>query len=172
MKRMLWVFLILLLSGCASGPSLQEMKAADPPKDDNLIVPGWRVGKVYLGMTSRELVASMGEPSSTKPGETLTHFFWKNAELGASLNKKADRVDSIMFEDERYKTAEGIRVGLSELSVVAKLGQPQASGDGYHCYKSGIMLRFREPSRGIPYQVTFGEVKPREAWRARVEPCS
>ena len=174
MNFLVWIFLIIFLSACTSGPSLQEMKAADPPKDDNLIVPGWRVGKVYLGMTSTELLAAMGEPSSTKPGEESNWFSWKNAELDVSLDKKADQVVKIALNDERYKTAEGVRVGLSELSVGAKLGQPQASSsDGVYCYKRGILLEFDEysyattdsPRRRIPYQVTHIHVMPSKEWR-------
>ena len=170
MNFLVWIFLIIFLSACTSGPSLQEMKAADPPKDDNLIVPGWRVGNVYLGMTSGELVALMGEPSSTKPGEESNRFSWKNAELDVSLDKKANQVELIDLYDERYKTAEGVRVGLSELSVGAKLGQPQASRDGVYCYKRGIALIFGEysndsPPRRIPYQVTFIRVISSKAWR-------
>jgi hypothetical protein len=74
MKRLLWGLLILSIAGCGWTASLEEMKASDPPQDDKLIVPGWRVGQLYLGMPSGALFAAMGEPDTTKPRSNFTWF--------------------------------------------------------------------------------------------------
>lgn len=149
------------------------MKVADPPKDDRLIVPGWRVGKVYLGMTSSALLAAMGEPSSTRPSDYSTGLEWENAGLYVWFNKKADLVDTIDVRHETYKTAEDVHLGSSELAATVKLGKPEASDSGSvdaFCYKRGITLFLstnRHTKYGwvkVPYQVVSIRVVPSKEW--------
>jgi hypothetical protein len=127
MKRLLWGLLILSIAGCGWTASLEEMKASSPPRDDKLIVPGWRVGQLYLGMTSVALFAAMGEPDTTKPRNNFTWFRWENRGLSVLHDMEADQVEAIEVHHESYKTAEGVHIGMSELAVVAILGTPQAS---------------------------------------------
>lgn len=174
MKRLLWVFLIVFLSGCASGQSLQEMKAADPPKDDKLIVPGWRVGKVYLGMTSAALLTAMGEPDMASPYHHTTNFTWKNAGLSVQLDMEADSAINIEVFRESNVTAAGVRLGMSELAVTAKLGKPEHSyrkqvGEdsnfiiSLYCYKRGIAVWF---DTAVPHNVHRIEVMSSKEWRS------
>jgi len=49
--------------------------------------------------------------------------------LEISLNKETDQVALIFVHRESYtKTAEGVRIGLSELAAAAKLGKPDSQG--------------------------------------------
>ena len=89
MKRLLWGLLILSIAGCGWTASLEEMKASDPPQDDKLIVPGWRVGQLYLGMPSAALFAAMGEPDTTKPRSNFTWFRWENRGLSVLHDMKS-----------------------------------------------------------------------------------
>ena len=172
MKRLLWMLMILFLTGCSSAPSLQEMKAADPPKDDKLIVPGWRVGKVYLGMTSAALFAAMGEmgePDSTASHVKYGSFSWKYGKhdgLEVMLDKKTDQVYALLLHNGSYKTAEGVQMGMSELAVVVKLGKPDSQRSDNSgktegvCYKRGITVLFDDKNK-----VYHMQVLPSKEWR-------
>jgi hypothetical protein len=183
MKRLLWGLLILSIAGCGWTASLEEMKASSPPRDDKLIVPGWRVGQLYLGMTSVALFAAMGEPDTTKPHNNFTWFRWENRGLSVLHDMEADQVEAIEVHHESYKTTEGVHIGMSELAVVAILGTPQASysesrphqtfaaGDAFmiggYCYKSGIATFFENmlDNNPAPYLVRHIRVIPTKEWR-------
>jgi hypothetical protein len=169
------------------------MKVADPPKDDQLIVPGWRIGKVYLGMTSAALLAAMGEPDETthpdrvriersggllaakgEPDETtplkITNFIWfewKRAGIRIIHNMDADQVAFIDVKRDSYRTAEGVHIGMSELAVSVKLGRPKVSYFGEKSEKGVYCYK-----KGIiivfnnaaPHNVEWITVKPRKNW--------
>ena len=49
---------------------------------------------------------------------------------------------TILFEDPKYETKDGIRVGLTEAEVIAKLGEPNKKSDTKWSYKDGDYSKF------------------------------
>ena len=49
---------------------------------------------------------------------------------------------AILFEDPKYETKDGIRVGLTEAEVIAKLGEPNKKSDTKWSYKDGDYSKF------------------------------
>ncbi len=115
MRSVLQALVFLIgVSGAAS--------AATAPRD-TVIIPGERVGPIALGMNAAELEASVGVPGTMRKEGTDTVYAW--GEVSAQIGGKSGVVDLITVNDERYETADHLRVGLSALAVVVVLGQPQ-----------------------------------------------
>ncbi len=121
--RWSWVVLVVLLAVPVQ---------AQPVADAYLITPGHGVGTIVLGQAYSDVEAVLGKPSAVAPASTGGRLFlWFRNEpgtaggRGVSLSPEGavDRV--IVFKDRRYATKDGVRVGLSEQEVIARLGAPQ-----------------------------------------------
>lgn len=102
----------LCLASCASTPA---------SLNDNMIIPGERVGEVEIGMTLEELIAMKGIPRKTVPipyTEATTYFF-KGFTVAAD-----DEVYWIVAKDPAYRTLEGVAPGVEQISARAALGKP------------------------------------------------
>lgn len=99
-------------------------------QNDTLIVPNERVGKVRLAMTPAQLLA-LREPSRSSwyesdGGGQIYEYVGDGRTLFSVTIPKADgTVTAIAVSTAAYMTAEGNRVGNSNLAVRAKLGNPQ-----------------------------------------------
>jgi hypothetical protein len=116
--------LFLAVLGCSSAHRLPA-----PPAEisfDTLVVPGERIGPVYVGMTGSQLLKSAGEPMSAvrpcKDCPTATRFL--NG-IRASIREADMRVIQVTTGDGRYKTKEGLGPGSSELAVRSAYGMPR-----------------------------------------------
>lgn len=97
--------------------------------NDNLIVPGERIGPVFIGMTETQLYQKLGNPSTTTRGDdgTWIRYEYDNLVLSMQVNPsthKVNVVDNYFFGGNRgnvenfpYSTGEGITVGSSELQL-------------------------------------------------------
>ncbi len=100
------------LASCASAPLTLN---------DNVIVPGERVGDVEIGMTLDQLIALKGLPRKTMPianTEASTYFY-------DGLTVAADnKVYWIIAKDDQYRTTSGVAPGVEQIFALASLGKP------------------------------------------------
>jgi len=171
--RLLWVAIVLLtLTACASTkkepeppPAKVEAPAAENLLHDKTVIPGVRVGPVFLDMPLRKMIEVFGEPvsgtNSRMPGgrpALLYRYPDPGAAEGALLvlvREHDQTVYSIQVDHiESFQTREGVRFGSSEALVRASFGKPQsvgemtATGQGgataamrMYCYLSGLGVR-------------------------------
>lgn len=84
------------------------MKAADPPKGDHLIVPGWRVDKVYISMSSAALFSTLGDPDEKDRRGEYIFASWKLAGVNVFLNAQYGYVEEIAATSDLNRTTEGV----------------------------------------------------------------
>jgi len=163
---------LLALTACASTKkepepvtAKVEVPAAETFLHDKTVIPGLRVGPVFLDMPLRKLIDVFGEPvsgtSSRMPGgrpALLYRYPEPGAEDGAILvlvREHDQTIYSIQVERiESFQTREGVRLGSSEALVRASFGKPQSVGevratgqDGatevmrMYCYLIGLAVR-------------------------------
>jgi hypothetical protein len=147
-----------LMAGCSSEPSNLDLPIRDPVHD-TLIVPGDRIGPVYLGMPLRQVLEVMGDPQESlewgQDGFSGMLYEWGDqfaiysgvrrlarATLSVTVSNADQRVRVVSVGDLGYQTADGLRFGVSGARAVANLGSPAetkslATGLNY-CYRSGI----------------------------------
>lgn len=171
--RLLWVLIVLLaVTACATRkepepppPAKVEAPAAENLLHDKTVIPGVRVGPVFLDMPLRKMIEVFGEPvsgaNSRMPGgrpALLYRYPDPGAADGAILvlvREHDQTVYSIQAERiENFQTREGVRFGSSEALVRASFGKPQSVGetsvtgqDGatammrMYCYLNGLAVR-------------------------------
>jgi len=170
--RLLWAAIVLLaLSACASKkepeppPARVEAPAVENLLHDKTVIPGVRVGPVFLDMPLRKMIEVFGEPvsgtNSRMPGgrpALLYRYPDPGAADGAILilvREHDQTVYSIQVDRiEGFQTREGLRFGSSEALIRASFGKPQSVGettvtsqDGamavmrIYCYLNGLAVR-------------------------------
>ena len=171
--RLLWVaFVLLALTACASKkepepppPAKAEAPAAENLVQDKTVMPGVRVGPVFLDMPLRQLIEVFGEPvsgtDSRLPGGRPALLYRYPDPIAADgtilvLVREHDQtVYSIQVERiENFQTREGVRFGSSEALVRASFGKPQSVGETtvtgqegatavmrMYCYLNGLAVR-------------------------------
>lgn len=158
------VTIIVTLMGCSSRSDmtsyLPEMRPVIPPIFDELIVLGRRVGPVSLGMHVRDLYGAMGSPDQVlKYSDGTTGYSWNRAGIFTAVWDRTQQVFRITVESPTYATAEGIRVGTTELEVQAKLGPPiwaRPAGRGEShllCYANRTEIRLTGYATSTPGRV-------------------
>lgn len=144
----------LIIAACASAPPSMQRSDQDVARlmaiDDNLIVPGERIGPVFLGMTDADLYKKFGNPSESKlTGTGYTAYFYNTfmVYVGVSTHKVASITSPAGNTGySGYASREGIKVGSSALEVQAKLPPATLTMDspapGYsrYNYPSGMVL--------------------------------
>jgi len=170
--RLLWVaFVLLALTACASKkepeppPAKVEAPAAENLLQDKTVMPGMRVGPVFLDMPLRQMIEVFGEPvsgtDSRLPGGRPALLYRYPDPIAADgailvLVREHDQtVYSIQVERiENFQTREGVRFGSSEALVRASFGKPQSVGETtvtgqggatavmrIYCYLNGLAVR-------------------------------
>jgi outer membrane protein assembly factor BamE (lipoprotein component of BamABCDE complex) len=88
--------------------------------NDNLIVPGKRIGQAYIGMTLAELYKVLGRPSRTlNMGENIYYYY---DSLMAETNGQT--VWGLIATSKNFRTENGLKVGAQDLEVRALMGSP------------------------------------------------
>jgi hypothetical protein len=108
----------LFLTIAVAGPVM-----AAPASNDNLIVPGERVGPIALGMTEAQLAAAMGGPGEVLHQGSATTYSW--GQVAAEIGDNSRGVEMITVNDPRYDTPGHVHVGLAAPAAAAVLGQPK-----------------------------------------------
>ena len=112
--KILRLTLLLAATACASNP---------PNLNDNLIVPGRRIGVIELGLPLSLLLTAEGQPVRTAPipnTTATTYTFADGLTVGAD-----EKVYWIITEDERFRTANGVGPGVEQIVARAALGKPR-----------------------------------------------
>lgn len=103
----------ILAAACATAPLTI---------DDDLVVPGERIGEVEIGMPLSNLIALKGTPYKTVPisGTEATSYSFEGLTVGAH-----DTVYWIIATDPRFRTAGGVAPGVEQIFARATLGKPK-----------------------------------------------
>lgn len=104
---------ICFLASCASRPLTYN---------DDMIVPGERVGEVEIGMPLDQLLALKGTPERTAPilGSAATTYEFDGLAVAAD-----DEVYWIIVLDPRFRTLDGISTGAEQIAARAAFGKPE-----------------------------------------------
>jgi len=103
----------MALGACASAP---------PNLNDNLIVPGERVGNVEIGMSLSSLLAKQGAPIRTIPipDTRATTYYFDGLMVAAD-----EKVYWIIARDPRFHTIDGVAQGSEQIYARAIYGMPK-----------------------------------------------
>jgi hypothetical protein len=102
---------------------------------NTLIVPGQRIGPLYLGMSDAELLAAVGPPDQTVNWDkSAVSYIYENPKLWVVVVKKTRRVGMINTSSSMFRTAEGIGVGSTQLELDVKMPKRKRGRGGVACY--------------------------------------
>ncbi len=89
--------------------------------NDNLVVPGERIGEVEIGMSLAELLNLKGVPNKTIPmhGSAATTYFFDGLTVAAE-----DRVYWIVAKNPKFQTQNGVAPGVEQIFARASFGKP------------------------------------------------
>ena len=137
----------LILVACATGGDVRTAQRSDQDaakimaSNDNLIVPGERVGRVFLGMTTSQLYRVMGDPiNSMAFNSGGFRYEWRDLDVIVSQSKT---VTWITTSGSTYSLSGGVTVGSSALALQSNRPPPafskaeNASRTSY-CYSDGL----------------------------------
>jgi hypothetical protein len=178
-KFLLSAAMMLLLASYVSDPSYGDgLSAADREKrlkvlaaSDHLIVPGQRVGPIYLDMAMDEVIAILGRPDSKQTTRDSYHWNYQdlNMQIDFSLGaapsvrqvgtsaytKKPIDTNSMVWSDLKpltvvFHTQNGIQLGASSFDVKRAFRSysyrdPQGAEMSYESLgiRFGVMSDFR-----------------------------
>ena|ERR1039457_4347804 len=115
----------LILTGCATGGGFRMVQRSDQDVtrlmaiNDNTIVPGDRIGQVFLGMTEDQLYQRLGEPSKTQTASGTVDYVYPS--LNVNVDAITHKVWEIDMQNPAYSTVEGISIGSSGLALRTKI---------------------------------------------------
>lgn len=111
------VSLIPCLLACAACASTSPRPLT---LNDDLIVPGERIGDVEIGMSLAMLTALKGTPSTTVPMSSgATSYAYDGLTVAAH-----DTVYWIIADDPRFRTASGVAPGMEQIHARSASGPP------------------------------------------------
>jgi hypothetical protein len=117
--------IILLCSALALAAALFVLStaAASAQSNDNLIVPGQRIGKAYIGMPIGELSGALGKTKTTymRPSGDWVNYCFADLCLRVGASQT---VTAIWTESVKFRTREGAGVGSQDLEIRTALGPP------------------------------------------------
>ena len=124
---MKWIGLILVLV------LLGASQATSQVSDDNLIVPGQRIGKWRLEMTIRDLVQMNGQATTNEtlilldivPPPPQRHN-WGPPLNFAAITRDGQRVEFFLIFSPAFKTEKGVGPGSNRVAVQSAYGPPTA----------------------------------------------
>jgi hypothetical protein len=128
-----------------SKPAVKKKSAATKPVvKDNLIVAGKRIGPVSVGMPVSQLYDVMGEPVQAVKGRGSERYVFED--LQVVVDEADGAVVTVLTESPDYASADGLKVGLTDLAVKAGLAKLQGQlvikeeGDTTTYFASGISV--------------------------------
>jgi len=135
---------LFTLTACET---LAPQEPASLKNSDHVVVPGERIGPVYLGMSPKNVFQLLGSPSTTK-ASTLV-WTYGDSTLFVRADDTHQRVVQIaIYNDVSFHTAEGARYG-STLQDLDRIWGPPYKLESYSSW----------PNRGGPIQAGFDQGK-------------
>lgn len=119
----LLLFLLATLTETYRTPSVPETLAPTPTQkfsQDNLIIPGTRVGPVTLGLPIGTVITELGK-GQKRPAETGVFHLYQH--LGLVIYTENDIVSSVNVSSEIFTTRQGVKVGSDVDAVLSTLGE-------------------------------------------------
>src|ERR1019366_7373126 len=139
---------LLILTGCATGGGIKMVQRSDQDVarlmaiNDNTIVPGDRIGQVFLGMTEDQLYQRLGEPSKTQTSSGNVDYVYPS--LNVNVDAITHKVWEIDTQNPAYSTVEGISIGSSGLALRTKIREQyterRLASFTYNDYPSGLTV--------------------------------
>jgi len=138
-----------ILNGCAtvSGGGNADNAAIDKLPGDRLVVPGTRVGQIYLGQSIDEVVKRLGPPDSggtkvlTWGSEQRLDCIWKGWRYGVSVSYRSDdaraRVNAIWVESPKWRTAADVGIDTPFKYALDKIKESTVRGYTTYCESYG-----------------------------------
>jgi len=152
------LFLLATLGEVYNSPADPDIEPAptEISADDNLIVPGVRVGPITLGLKTDVLSDIFGKPKLRPHKGGIMHLF---EERGLVVYAEQDRVMSVTVRTPEFQTRGGVAVGSDVDEVLNNLGkQYEMEGEGteyiLHNWSQGWHTGVKE------HKVTFIQVTP------------
>lgn len=155
----------------------QDVAKASEPDDgaEDRIVAAKRIGKISIGMSATDLFQAMGD--ATVSGEFANGRWYR---FGGNMNdpqhpnagttiavifNKTSRVTTVETFSSRFATAEGIRVGDSELALEAKQGSPQRREyvEGNEVEPQGYNIWWYK-QRSLEFSIQSGKITSIKIW--------
>lgn len=139
-------FLIFVLLTACAGPRLSPAERTSLlAVKDTVIMPGQRIGPVFIGMTEAELYDHLGSPAQTVHGDDSSRVDYDWSDIGVGVNTRKHVVVSVYATGTRYATAGGVTVGTTELELMARLGAPSATAQAdfdvtHYCFGKGLQV--------------------------------
>lgn len=117
----LFLFLVATLSEVYLSPPTSNLlpPTTDRSSNDEIIVPGFRVGPVTLGLRSAKLREVIGRGVLRPHGDGIVHL---HEDLGLVIYEQDGRVTSITVRSPYFATRQGLRVGSDVSDVFSTLG--------------------------------------------------
>jgi len=157
---------VLLLLMAAELPAPQS--ATPPPKttvvtapDDQLLVPGERVGFLNLGINIALVEERLGR-GQAKPTQTAVLYRFPQAGISCAVNKS--QVVSILVNNPNFHTAKGVQVGSDADAVVRELGD-QYEYDGAERPAPNPETSFATPVKASPTPQVSEQTYTLHYWR-------
>lgn len=112
-RRLVFLAPVAIAAACTTVP---------PNLNDDMIVPGERIGEIELDMPLATLLAINGTPRSTTPikGTEATTYVFDGITVAAD-----DKVYWIIATDPRFRTSMGLSPGVEQIFARAAYGKPR-----------------------------------------------
>lgn len=116
------LFLLATMTEFYRAPAVHQIEPEETHHsvDDNLIVPGTRIGPATLGLSMGAVGQKLGK-AKMRPHNSGVMYLYEN--LGLVIYAENDKVTSVTARSPLFSTRQGVRVGSDVDSVLASLGQ-------------------------------------------------
>src|ERR1700752_835275 len=114
----------VILAACAAGGEVGRAPRSDQDaakimaSNDSLIVPGDRVGRVFLGMSVAQLYPALGDPNSSMAFDD-GGFAYDVNNLHAVVNQSKTEAGMVVY-GPTFSLSDGLTVGSSTLALQSK----------------------------------------------------
>jgi len=139
------MFTVVFSVTAAKASGGNEMIVAEA-HEDNVVVPGERVGWMKLGMKFDNVTKRLGNDYKTA-GSNPSDLMFPKYQLTFSLSGNKETVQGIGVMNSDYRTDAGIQVGSTEAQVVSAYGNP----DSTESPRGGSCRILRYNARGITF---------------------
>lgn len=125
-----------------------EKRALNVELEKRRIVPGQRIGPVYLDMETQALMQAMGSPKEKVRYNDGSGYLYKWESLGVITTNPSGRVTKIFTENTMYAMEDGSVVGMPTHEFLSKRPSPTLRVDhqpGLHayCFSDGLRVESR-----------------------------